>query len=123
MTKGRQIFEEHMEYVKNKDFEGMVNDTFTDDAVLYHNFPFFDSPPPYVVKSKKAIIEAEIAIFERQGDLEVGEPQNFSESDDHLCYQIEINSPNTGRWMVTDFWYLKDGKIFQYFAYGYKLDK
>jgi len=121
MTEGRRLWEEHMKYVIAMDIEGMVNNTFHDDAVLYHNFPFFDTPGPYVVKGKKDIIAHEKVIFTRQGKMEVGEPFDWSESDSHICYQIVVNSPNTGRWMVTDFWYLKDHKIFQYFAYGYKL--
>lgn len=47
-TSKRQFFEEHMRYVAAQDIDTMVNQTYTDDAILYHNFPYFDGPPPLV---------------------------------------------------------------------------
>ena len=120
-SRGRQMWEEHMKYILAKDIAGMVNDTFQEDAVCYHNFPFFDSPPPYVIKGKQNIIRALATIFERQGALKAEEPFGWSESDDHIAYQIIVDSPNTGRWMVTDLWLLRDGKITHYFGYGNQL--
>jgi len=122
ITPGRQFFNEHMEYVFRKDFAGMVADTYTDDCVLIHNFPFFDSPPPYTVRGKQAIIDAETTIFEHQGDIEAGEPFNFVEGDDFIAFQIIVTSPHTGRWLINDYWDLRDGKIARYFAYGYHLE-
>jgi len=117
-TRGRAMFEEHMRYVRAKDIAGMVHDTFHDEAVYYHNFPFFETPPPFVITGKDKIIAALSTVFERQGDLRVGEPMGWSESDNHIAFQVLVTSPNTGSWLVSDFWYLRDGKVFQYFGYG-----
>ncbi|HYW78451.1 MAG TPA: nuclear transport factor 2 family protein [Thermoguttaceae bacterium] len=122
VTPGRKFFDEHMEYIMAKDFAAMVNETYTDDCVLVHNFAFFDDPPPYTVRGKEAIIEAETKIFQRQGDIEPGEPFNFVEGDDFLAFQIIVTSPNTGRWLINDVWHLRDGKIDRYFAFGYHLE-
>ena len=122
ITPGRQLFEEHMKYVMDRDFASMVRDTYTDDCVLIHNFPFFDGPAPYTVYGQEAIIEAETAIFERQGKIEAGEPFNFIEGEDFLAFQIIVTSPNTGKWVVNDYWNLRDGKIARYFAFGYHLE-
>jgi hypothetical protein len=117
-TRGREMFEEHMRYVRAQDIAGMVRDTFHDEAVYYHNFPFFETPPPFVITGKDKIIAALSTIFERQGDIRVGEPMGWSESDNHIAFQILVTSPNTGSWLVSDFWYLRDGKVFLYFGYG-----
>jgi len=123
MTPGRKFFEEHMQYIATKDIASMVNNTYTEDAILYHNFPFFDGPPPYVVQGKEAIIKAKETIFapENQGDIQAGEPFNFVESKDFIGFQIVVTSPNTGKWLITDAWVLRDGKIARYFAMGYRL--
>ena len=124
MTPGRKFFEEHMQYLAAKDVAGMVNNTYTEDAILYHNFPFFDGDPPYIVQGREAIIKTEEIIFapENQGEIEAGEPFNFVESEDFLGFQIIVKSPNTGKWLITDAWVLRDGKIARYFAMGYRLE-
>ncbi|OGA47529.1 MAG: hypothetical protein A3F74_00145 [Betaproteobacteria bacterium RIFCSPLOWO2_12_FULL_62_58] len=103
------------------DIAGMVNNTFHDDATYYHNFHFFDSPPPYVLSGKENIIKAMSVIFERQGKMRVGEVLDWSESDNHIALQILVTSPNTGSWLITDFFGLRDGKVFEYFGYGRQL--
>lgn len=120
-TRGRAMFDEHMRYVRAMDIEGMVRDTFDDEAVYYHNFPFFETPPPFVLTGKGKIAHALKIIFERQGNLRVGEPMGWSESDHHIAFQVVVTSPNTGSWLVSDFWYLRDGKVFLYFGYGQPL--
>jgi len=111
-----------MRYIAANDIVGMVNNTFTDDGVLYHNFPFFESPPPYVVRGKNAIIQANTLIFQRQGKIEAEEPFNFAEGDDFICFQIKFRSPNTGRWLVNDFWLLRAGRIAHCFSFGYPIE-
>lgn len=120
-TRGKQWFDEHVRYVMAGDIAGMVNNTFRDDAVYYHNFPFFDAPPPFVISGKENIIKAMSVIFERQGKMRVGEPIDWSESDNHIALQILVISPNTGSWLITDFFGLRDGKVSEYFGYGRQL--
>ena len=58
-TSLREVYETHMRYIADQDIEGLVHDTYTDDAVLVHNFPYFPGPGPYRHEGKQAIIEAQ----------------------------------------------------------------
>jgi hypothetical protein len=120
---GQEIFQEHMGYVGKQDIVGMVNNTYTDDAVLYHTFDFFETKPPHVVQGKEAIIKAQQTIFgpEAQGQIQAGEPFNFVATEEYIAFQIQIVSPNTGTWIVNDVWILRDDKIARQFVLGTKI--
>ena len=120
----KAFFDAHMRYVEAGELDAMVRNTYAEDAVLYHNFPFFDGQPPYVVRGHDAIIATEKTIFapENQGKIEAGEPFNFVGRDDFIGFQIFVTSPNTGRWLITDCWVIRDGKIAVYYAMGYRFD-
>lgn len=122
MTK-REFFEEHMRYVAARDIATMVNNTYTDDAVLYHNFPYFEGPPPYTHRGKEAIINAQSTIFDprNHGAIEAGEPFNFIEGEDFIFFQIPIRTPDRGRWVNTDFWVIRDNKLAYQFVFGYRV--
>lgn len=124
MDKALKFFKEHMEYIAKGDYEGMVNDTYADDAVLYHNFPFFKGESPYIARGKKEIIDMEKVIFDpkNQGKITAGDPFNFVATEDFIGFQIIVTSPNTGKWLNTDAWVLRDGKITQYYAMGYLIE-
>ena len=101
-----------------------MRETYTEDAALYHNFPFFPGDPPYVALGHDEIIRHEKVIFapENQGKIEAGEPFNFVATDDFIGFQIFVTSPNTGRWLLTDAWSLANGRIKTYYAMGYRLE-
>jgi len=119
----RAFFEEHMRYVLAGDIETMVNETYTDDAVLYHNFPYFDGPPPYTHRGKQAIIHAQQTIFlpENHGAIGAGDPFNLIDGLDFLFFQIPIQTRDKGRWQNTDFWTIRDGKMAYQFVFGYRI--
>ena len=127
MTAARDFFDEHMRYVAAQDIATMVNKTYTDDAVLYHNFPYFPGEPPYIHHGKAEIIRAQQTIFAPQnhGAIEpVGEVFNFMEAEgapDSLFFQILIRSPTKGLFLNTDFWILEQGKMKHQFVSGYQL--
>lgn len=118
------FFDAHMRYVLEGRLDEMVRTTYHEDAVLYHNFPFFEGDPPYVAKGHDAIIATESTIFapENQGQIEAGEPFNFVGRHDFIGFQIIVTSPNTGRWLITDTWSIRDGKIAVYYAMGYRFE-
>ncbi len=120
-TSKRQFFEEHMRYVAAQDIDTMVNQTYTDDAILYHNFPYFDGLPPYIHQGKEAIIKAQRTIFDprNHGAIEAGAPFNFIEGDDFIFFQIPIKTPDRGNWVNTDFWAIRDNKLAYQFVFGY----
>jgi hypothetical protein len=127
MTPARRFFEEHMRYITAQDIEKMVNETYADDAVLYHNFPYFEGSPPFLHRGKREIIDAHRTIFAPQnhGAIEpVGEVFNFIEGvgdTNSLLFQILIKSPTKGLFLNSDFWIFGDGKMKHQFVTGYSL--
>ncbi len=116
VTPGRKFFDEHMQYVAANDIAGMVNNTYTEDAVFYNTFPIINSPTPNIIRGREEIINAQKAIFEQQGNIKAGEPYNFIEDGDVISFQIEVTSPNTGKWKIADVWLMRDGKIARQFV-------
>ncbi len=124
----REFYDQHMKYIAAQDIARMVNDTYTDDAILYHTFPYFPGQPPYRHVGKEAIIEAHRIIFspENHGAIEpVGEVFNFIEgggdASQTLFFQVVIKSPTKGIFLNTDFWIFEAGKMKHQFVTGYHL--
>lgn len=125
MTRLRSFYEEHMKYIGAQDIDTMVNNTYADDAVLYHNFPYFEGEPPYRHEGKAEIIKAHRTIFapENHGSIKVGPPFNYIEEEgaETIFFQVPIETPNTGNWVNVDFWILKDGKLYRQYVFGNKI--
>ena len=124
MQTAAEFFEEHMGYILRGERNKMIEETFWPDAVLYHNFPFFPGDPPYTARGHKEIIETEDIIFapENQGAVTVGEPFNLITEGNFIGHQIFVTSPNTGKWVITDVFVLRDGKVQTYYAMGYVIE-
>lgn len=120
---GREFFEWHMDFVARNDMQAMVGETFSEDAIFCHNFPFFEGKPPYYACGHKEIVNHLEVIFSpsNQGEIQAGEPFNFVATDDFIGFQIFVESPNTGMALVTDTWVLKDNRIKIYYAMAYFL--
>ncbi len=121
ITARSKLFEQHMQYVAAKDIVSMVNNTYTENAIFYHTLPVFDTPTPTLIQGREQIIKALQFISDKQGDIQVGEPYNFIETENFLAFQIEVKSPNTGKWSFSDLWLIQDGKIAGYFVFVCKL--
>lgn len=124
----REFYDEHMRYIAAQDIARMVNETYADDAILYHYFPYFPGPGPYVHRGKHDIIEAHRTIFAPQnhGAIQaVGEVFNFIEgsgdAENTLFFQVLIQSPTKGLFLNTDFWIFENGKMKHQFVTGYQL--
>lgn len=122
MTSLRSFYEEHMQYVGAQDIATMVNSTYDEGAVLYHNFPYFEGPAPYLHEGKAEIIRAHLTIFspENHGAIKAGAPFNYieEEGESTIFFQIPIETPNRGNWVNTDFWILRDGKLYRQYVFG-----
>ncbi|MGF1647982.1 MAG: nuclear transport factor 2 family protein [Kineosporiaceae bacterium] len=120
----REVYETHMRYIAEQDIDGLVHDTYTDDAVLVHNFPYFDGPGPYRHVGKDAIIAAQKTIFApaNHGAIVAGPTFEFLADGDTIVFQLHILSPTRGRWMNTDLWTVRDGKLAEQYVLGYPLD-
>ena len=118
------VFNTHMEYIARQDIEALVHDTYTDDCVLYHNFPYFPGDVPWVHTGQAAIIAAQQTIFapENHGAIRArGEVFGVIEGTDSIMFQILIESPTKGLFLNTDFWLIRDGKLWQQYVLGYRL--
>lgn len=121
-TSGRQFFEEHMQYIKNKDMAGMVKNTYAEDAIVYNAFPFLESEPPNVIQGQEKIIQFFDAYLDYQGNLQVDSLYNFLATEDVISFQGTITSPKTGRWAVGDTWLMRNSKIARHFGYAHSLE-
>lgn len=124
MTPTMAFYREHMKYIAAKDIAGMVNETYADDAILYHTFPYFPGTPPYVHHGKWEIIEAHRIIFapENHGAIvPEGDVFNFMEGEagvSSLFFQLKVRSPNRGLFLNSDFWIIENGKMKHQFVTG-----
>jgi predicted SnoaL-like aldol condensation-catalyzing enzyme len=120
-TPGRKFFDEHMVYIGNNDVDGMIDDQYTDDAVLISPFDILDTPPPHIVRGNKALNEFFHKYLDWQGAIDVESLYNFAETSDSITFHAIFTS-KTGRWVVGDEWHMRDGKIDRHYSFAHKLD-
>ena len=119
-TPGRKFFDEHMAYISAKDVGGMVDAQYTQNAVLISPFNILDTPPPHIVRGNQALKEFLGKYLDWQGEIKVESLYNFAELDDSITFHAILTS-NTGRWVVSDAWYMRDGQIDRHYSFAYKL--
>lgn len=110
-----------MDYFIRNDMEGMVRDTYTEDAILQNAFNFRAEPAPNVIRGHKELIEHLTAYLDYQGEIQVKSLYNFLEIDDCISFQATILSPKTGYWAVGDCWLMRDGKIARHIGFAHRL--
>ncbi len=120
MLNGRQFFDEHMEYLGRGDIDGMIDDQYTEDAVLISPFDILDTPPPHIVRGREALKEFFKKYTSWQGSINVESLYVFAETKDAISFQAIFTS-NTGRWLVGDAWSMREGKIAYHFSFAHRL--
>jgi len=119
-TFGQKFFDVHMEYIRNNDIDGMIDDQYTQDAILISPFDILPTPPPHVVRGNQALKDFFRKYIDWQGHIDVEKLYNFAELDDSINF-MAIFSANTGRWVVGDEWHLVEGKIDRHYSFAHKL--
>ncbi len=119
-TPGKTFLETLMDYIGANDVEGMIDDQYTEDAVLISPFDILDTPPPHIVRGNAALKEFFKKYLAWQGSIDVESFYNVVERDDSICFHAIFTS-HTGRWVVGDDWYMKDGKIHRHYSFAHKL--
>ena len=120
-TPGRKFFDEHMKYIYANDIDGMIDDQYTQDAVLFSPFDVVpDRKPPHVIRGNTALKEFFHRYIAWQGSIDVEELSNFSETDNSIFFQAIFTS-KTGRWAVGDAWHMTDGKIDTHYSFAQKI--
>ena len=113
MTKDRQFYDEHMRYLAAGDIVGLINNTYHEDAILFHNLPYFEGPSPHRHQGREEIINAHLVFMrpDNLGAAQVGEMSNWIEDGDHICFQIPLTIPGDGTWVNTTMWVLLGGML------------
>jgi hypothetical protein len=119
-TPGQRFFDEHMKYIYANDIDGMIDDQYTQDAVLFSPFDVMDTPPPHVVRGNRALKEFFRRYIAWQGSINVEQLSNFCETENSIFFQAIFTS-KTGRWAVGDAWHMTGGKIDTHYSFAQKI--
>ena len=119
-TPGQQFFDEHMKFLSENDVDGMIDNQYTEDAVLISPFDVLDTPPPHIVRGRKDLKKFFRKYVDWQGAINVESLYDFAETEDAISFQAVFTS-NTGRLLVGDAWYMREGMIAYHFSFAHKL--
>jgi hypothetical protein len=119
-TPGRKFFDEHMAYIYANDVAGMIDNQYTQDAVLISPFDILDVPPPHTVRGNQALKDFFNIYLPWQGAINVEDLTDFVETENSIFFQAVFTS-KTGRWAVGDAWHMTDGKIDTHYSFARKL--
>jgi hypothetical protein len=120
----RELLETHQQHLAAQDLAGLVQAVHTDDAVLVHNFPCFPGDGPWRHRGRAAITEALRTILapDHPGAVLLGPPFEYVEHGRTVAFQRHVLSPTRGRWLITDLWTVRDGRVAEQVVLGYPLD-
>ena len=119
VTFGRKFFDEHMAYIGANDVDGMIDNQYTEDAVLISPFDVLDTPPPHIVRGRAALKEFFKIYLAYQGMIDVEKLYDFPETENSIFFQAVFTS-KTGRWVVGDAWHMTDGMIDTHYSFAYR---
>lgn len=103
----REFYERQIDYLVAGDVEGLIDNQYTDDALLVS----FDNQ----IRGNAALKEYFKGYVEMLGKLEVVSTDKFVETDDAVFFEATVNT-NFGQAVVFDAWVLRDGKIAYHFT-------
>ena len=113
-----------MAYIYAGKIDQMIDDQYTQDAVLISPFDALPTPPPHIVRGNKALKEFFHIYMNYQGSIQVEKLYDFAETDDSIFFQANFTS-KTGRWVVGDAWHMRgglSGKIDVHYSFAYKIN-
>jgi SnoaL-like domain len=120
-TPGRKFFDAHMQYIYANDIDGMIDNQYTEDAVLISPFDVLDDArPPHIVRGRAALKAFFAKYLAYQGSINVESLDNFAETDNSIFFQAVFTS-RTGRWAVGDAWHMTDGMIDTHYSFAYRV--
>lgn len=119
-TPGRKFFDEHLAYLGKNDIDGLIDNQYTQDAVLISPFDVLDAPPPHIVRGNKALKEFFRTYTAWQGWIKVDEMLDFAETENSIFFQATMTT-STGQWAVGAGFHMTGGKIDTHYSFGYKI--
>jgi len=109
MSWGQDFLNEHVGFLMNKDFDGLMEQHYHDDAELV-TFEF-------VLKGKNAIKQyLSVEQPQKSGKVLGMNMDAYFESDDCILFTASVNSENLGVFVARDALYVKDGKVLRHIA-------
>ena len=109
MSWGQEFLGEHVGYLQKKDFDGLMENHYHEDAELV-TFEF-------VLKGKDAIKQYLAVDQPAQSGKVLGMTMNhYAESDDVIIFTATVNSEKLGVFIARDALYVKDGKVLRHIA-------
>ena len=106
-TAGRALYERHIQFLIDKDVDGLIDTNYTPDAQLVS----FQA----VVRGRDALKTYFHGYLELLGDIVVESTDKFTATDDAILFEATVSS-NLGRARVYDAWTLRDGQITHHFT-------
>jgi hypothetical protein len=109
MSWGQDFLGEHVAYLQNKDFDGLMKNHYHEDAELV-TFEF-------VLKGKDAIKRYLAVDQPAQSGKILGMTMNhYAESEDVIIFTATVNSERLGVFIARDALCVKDGKVLRHIA-------
>lgn len=121
VSPGHKFFDEHMAYIYANKIDEMVDNQYTEDAVLISPFNVLKTPPPHIVVGRKSLKEFFHTYIDWQGSINVEKLYDFVETGNSIFFQAIFTS-RTGRWVVGDAWHMRDNKIDIHYSFACKVD-
>ena len=107
LTPGRALYERQIQFLVDKDIDGLIDTNYTSDAELIS----FQT----VVKGRDALKTYFHGYIEMLGDIVVESTDKFAETEDAILFEATVRS-RLGLARVYDAWVLRDGQITHHFA-------
>ena len=123
-TPGHLFFDQHVNYLMSKDVDRLVQDQYTEDAVLISPFDVLNTPPPHILRGREAIKEFLTKWLDYHGPSTFTSLTNFAETEDSVTFHATMTS-QTGNWMLGEAWHVvggfPTGKIDRHYGFAYKI--
>lgn len=119
-TPGRRFFDEHMAYIYANKIDEMIDDQYTEDAVLISPFNVLPTPPPHTIRGNAALKAFFRTYIGWQGSINVEQLTDFVETEKSIYFQAVFTS-RTGQWAVGDGWHMRNGKIEVHYSFAHKI--
>lgn len=119
-TPGREFFDKHLARIAAGEIDAMVENDYTEDAVLITFFNGFEGrEPPMTVRGRAAIGQFFHDYMKVVGEINVQTlefTEDFDGQNGAIFFQATFTC-NLGLVSVGDAWQMKDGKIFYHYGF------
>ena len=110
-----------MAYIKANDIEGMIRDTYTEDATLFNAFHCLDEPAPNVIQGHSNLIDFFGRYLAYVGEIKILTLYNFLDHEDAISFQATFSTAHIGTWAAGDCWLMRGGKIHRHIGFAHQL--